>query len=531
MAAPASFEDTIRRHLAAFYSWLGQLRVDYGGPTDFPDGFPFKASYPTRQNFPILRTMATRERAFATVVDLLVHHGWIDTGTAAEIRTKAADFAVLPLPVVTYEKGDPEIDSTAGSVPKRFARSFFNQATLKWESHQWPGTYWLPIRATFWCSKRYTEAFMQEWVFSQLGKLGAADREVLIPVEHLSPWNTQWQALQLEGVADQSELEGDPLARQIRYEISFRLRMLHFRPDVIQDEPVNVSAVPITLAHEGDTSEVNPFDRTPDVPHFPGASDNLYLQYYSGDQIAANWPRTGSATVREGDAAPEDVPVSSVIRGTVRTVQDRIGITNRPVRIDATPHDIAILSVALRYKSTAEVGLKLFQRPGNEAPVTWTLARGVVLPASSSWVDLQFLTLVDDPIFTLLWEGRAIAADLSFADVSVRHLFSGARQLATGTGPGLFGTTKHSWNGLDRATSYLVVVLTASTGQHEVRLDDDDVTPTHTLTRVFDADNEVGYAEVVQPRAGSIAVSLPSGLVPTAVFIQPYAGALRPRLT
>jgi len=530
MATPASYEDTIRRHIAAFYSWLGTLRVDYGGPTDFPDGFPFKASYPTRLNFPILRTMATRERSFATVVDLLVHHGWIDVGTAEEIRQKAGDFAVLPLPIVTYERGDPEIDTTAASVPKRFARSFFNQSTLKWESHQWPGTYWLPIRATFWCSKRYTEAFMQEWLFSQLGKLGAADREVLIPVEHLEPWNTQWQALQLDGVADQSDLEGDPQARAIRYEISFRMRMLHFRPDVIQDEPVNVASVPTTIAHHGDTSEVNPFERAPDVPHFPGMSDNLYTKYYSGDAIAEKWPRSGGATVRAGDTNPDDVPIDSVIRGTVRSVQDQIGIANRPVRIDAAPHDVAILSVALRYKSTAEVGLRLFQRPGNESPVAWTLAREVVLPATSLWVDLQFLTLVDAPIFTLSWEGRAILADLSFADVSVRHLFSGARQSATGTGPGLFGTTKHSWNGLDRSTSYLVVVLTASAGQHEIRLEDDDVTPLHTLARTFDADSEVGYVEVVQPRAGSVAISLPPGLVPTTVFLQPYAGGLRPRL-
>ena len=530
MAAPASYEDTIRRHVAAFYSWLGNLRVDYGGPSDFPSGFPFAASYPTRQNFPILRTMATRERAFATVVDLLVHHGWISTGTADEIRNRAGDFAVLPLPIVTYEKGDPEIDQTAASVPKRFKRSFFNQTTLKWESHQWPGTYWLPIRATFWCSKRYTESFMQEWLFSQIGRVGVADREVLIPVEHRSPWNTQWQALQLESLSDQSELEGDPLARAIRYEVSFRLRMLHFRPDVEQDEPVNVASMPITLAHPGDTTEVDPFERLPDVPHNPGASENLYTQYYSGDVIASKWPRAGSATVVAGNTYPEDVDPDSVIRGTVRSVTDRIGIANRPVRIDTAPHDIAILSVALRYKSTAEVGLKLAQRAGSEDPTVWTLARGIVLPATSAWRDLQFLTLVDQPIFTLLWEGRAIQADLSFADVSIRHLFSGSRTPATGTSPGLFGTTKHSWNGLSRSTSYLVVALTNSTGKHVVRLEDDDVTPTHTLDRTFDADNEVGYVEVVQPRFGSVALSLPPGFVPTLVFLQPYAGALRPRL-
>lgn len=530
MAAPASYEDTIRRHIAAFYTWLGQLRVDYGGPSDFPDGFPFKTAYPTRQNFPILRTMATRSRAFATVVDLLVHMGWINTGTAAEIRQQAGAFAVLPLPIVTYERGDPEVDTVAASVAKRFPRALFNQTTLKWESHAWPGTYWLPIRATFWCSKRYTEVFMMEWVMSQLGHLGLADREVLIPVEHREPWGTMLHALQLESISDQSDLEGDPQARQIRYEISFRLRMLHFRQDVVQDEPVNSASLPVALGLADDTTEVDPFDRVPDLAGTLGASENLYTQYYSGDAIAAKWPRSGAATVRAGDTAPVGVPVSTSIRGTVRALADRIGISNRPVRIDAIPHDIAILSVALRYKSTAEVSLALSQRLGSEVPTTWTLAREVALPAASDWVDIHFFTLVDAPIFTLLWEGRAITADLSFVDVMVRHVFSLPRVLATGTGAGLFGSTKYSWNGLDRSRSYLVIALTSVTGQFVVRVEDDDVTPAHVIERVFDATREIGYVEVVQPRAGSVAISLPAGFSPTAVFLQPCAVSMRPRL-
>ena len=109
MATPASWENTLRIHDDALFRWLGKLRVDYGGPSDFPATFPFAASYPTRNNFPILRTMATRQRAWASVLDLLVGMRWIDSGTAEQIRASAGDFAVLPLPVCVYERGDPEI--------------------------------------------------------------------------------------------------------------------------------------------------------------------------------------------------------------------------------------------------------------------------------------------------------------------------------------------------------------------------------------------------------------------------------------
>lgn len=529
MAAPASLEDTIYRHLAAFYAWLGGLRVDYGAPSDFPAGFPFVQSYPTRQNHPILRTLATRQRAFASVVDLLVSTGWINDGTAAQIREKAGDFAVLPLPIVTYERGDLEVDTTAASVPKRFARSHFNQATLKWESHPWPATYWLPIRATFWCSKRYTEFFVQEWLLSQFGKLGVADREVLLPVQHVVPWGTQWQAMQLEGFADQSDLEGDPLARQIRFEVSFRLRLLHFRANVTSHDPVNVTELSARVIGPDHPVEVDVLEVPADAWKLAQVSDNLYTRYYVGDDIESKWPRAGAATVTAVTAAPADLDPATVVSGTVRTVQDRVGIANKPVHIAAVPHDLALLSVALRYTATAEVTLKLAQRAGDEVPTVWRTVREVVLPASP-WRDVQFFTVMDEPIFTLLLEGRAITSTVQFADVDVRHVFSLTRLVPSSVSPGVFGTTKHSWVGLDRNLSYVVVCVPSSpTGTHTVRVEDDDVDPRNTLSRVFDATREVAFMEVVQPRSASVSISLPSSLTPSTLYLHPYAGTHRTR--
>lgn len=531
MATPASYEDTLRRHQAGFFNWLGGLRVDYGNATDFPDGYPFKGSYPDRNNFPILRTFATRDRAFATVVDLLVSMGWINVGTAAEIRKKAGDFPVLPLPVCTIERGDPELDPMAASVPKKFSRSHLNQATGEWESHPWPGTYWLPIRCTFWCSKRYTEAFIYEWIHAQLGKVGAADREVFIPIVHREPWGTMIHALQLEGTSDLSELEGENEARAVRFEVSFRLRMLHFRPNIESAPPANVSAASITLAQLGDSSETDLADQTPEVPATPGVSDNLYTQYYFGDEIASKWPRAGGAIVQQSTIAPVDEPLIHTIAGVVRAVTDEIGVSNRPVFIDTAPNDLALLSVSMRYKASAELSLTLSQRAGTEAPTVWTQARSVTLAFAQSWVDFQYFTLVRQPIFSLSFVGRAISSTVWFTDVDIRHVFNRPRIEATGTGPGLFGGTKHSWNGLNRSLTYLVVVIPAApTGSWAFRLEDDDTQPAHVMTHLFSAVEELGFVEQMQPSSSSLALTLPAGFVASAIYIQPFLGALRPRL-
>lgn len=532
MAAPASYEDTLRRHDVAFYKWLGGLRVDYGAPADFPTDFPFVTSYPTRQNFPILRTQATRERAFATVVDLLVSMGWINSGTADQIRQKAGDFAVLPLPVAVIERGDYEIDTQAASVPKRFFRSYFNQATLKWESHPWPATYFLPYRVTFWCSKRYTEAFMREWVMAQLGKLGAADNEVLIQVEHREPWGTQWQKLQYESSSDLSDLEGD-LPRAIRYELSFRLRMLHFRPNIESNDPVNAVQTPIHLGQIGDVPGADPFATVADEPNDPQTSDNLYLQYYSGDEIARSWPRDGLATANSANVYPPGGDISRVVRANLRAVTDHVGIANRPVYLGASPSNVAIMSVSARYTATAEVAIRTWQRAGTESPTAWSSARSVTLPPTwpTFWRDFQFFTLLDQPIFSLEWEGRAIQSTVHFTDVSVKHIYSRTRLSPSGSSAAPFSTTLHTWNGMTIHQSYLVVVIPATySGQWTIRVADDEQSPQHIITRTFDAATERGFVELIQPKSGSIALTLPADMAPAAVFVQPYFGVFSARL-
>ncbi len=528
MSLPHSYEDMVRRHDQAFFNWLGGLHVDYGTPATLDPNFPVSGVWPTRLNFPILRVMASPSRAFAPLVNLLVSQGWI---SGADAATLANDIAVLPLPVATIERGDPEIDPTSTSVPKAFRRSRFNQETQLWESHRWPGVYYTPYRVTFWCAKRYTEAFLREWIMSQLGRLGVADSEVLIQVDHRDPWNKQWQNLRFEGLSDLSDLEGDA-QRMLRFEASFRLRTLHMRPDVATSDYLNAVQAPQTFLQSGDGSDTDAFDRDADLSNAPSISDNLFTPYYTTAQdIAAKWPRTGGATVRRSPIAPADGKVEDTLELSVRAVTDGVGIVNKPVFLTAaSPDNYALLSVAMRYRATAEVSLRIEERTG-VTPAVWTPVRSVVLAERTAWTDFQFFTLLDQPIFGLDLLGQAIASTVHLTDVSVRHVYAQPRISATGSSLGYNGGTLFTWNGLPTHQSYLLVVVpSAFSGTWSVRIEDDESSPNNVITRLFNAAAERGLVELIQPKASSIGVTLPSGFTAADLYLQPYYAGTRARL-
>lgn len=531
MSVPHSYENSLRIHDKAFYDWLGGLRVDYDGSAGIHPEFPEAASYPVRKGFPILRTMATRMRAFATIVDLLVAQNWITGNTASELRQKASDFSVLPLPIATFERGDPTPDLQSVSVPKRFRRSRFNQETGQWENHPWPGIYLLPYTVTFWCIKRYTEAYVREWLMSQIGRLGVNDSEVLIPVEHSAPWGTQFQALRLEGTADQSDLEGEN-PRYIRFEASFVLRFLHMRPFVEEGDYLNAVQTPIHFPRVEDGVTTDAFSRTADIECVPTRSFNLFEPFYTSDSdIASKWPRAGNATVARSKIAPVGVSPLDVLRADVRTVTDRVGIVEKPVLIPEAPNDRAILSVAMRYRSTAEVSLAMHQKPGTNSPSVWTPIREVTLAASNDWRDIQFFTLADQHIVSLVVQGRAIDADFWFTEVDFRHVFNVTPTLPTTSTTGFGGGTKHIWSGLQRPQSYLVVAIPDSpTGSWEMRTQDDDASPTATAIRTFDATAEKGFVEIMQPAGSTLALTVPAGFPSATFYIQPYIGGFRGRI-
>lgn len=226
MAAPYSYENTIRTHDEAIRTWLQKFRVDYG-----------EINGQNRDNSPVITVFAAPHRAFAATVDQLVAQGWVTEADPAISRARATyEWPVLPLPIITIDRDDPIISNELACVPGEFSFGAFDEATGIWTPYPFPLHYLTQYRITVWSEKRYTHAHFMEWLLGELGHRGCWQRECLIPVVHAEPWGTMLQALRYQGSADLSDLEGFD-ARHIRSQVSFTLRTWFFKtvnpnPDV-----------------------------------------------------------------------------------------------------------------------------------------------------------------------------------------------------------------------------------------------------------------------------------------------------------
>lgn len=240
MSAPHTLEDSLRVHDAAFVTWLGGLHVDY--PVD-PDG-----NWDQRLDSPIIIVNVPPSRVFASVVDTLVRVGWFKTeATAAAMRQKAASISVLPLPLATWTRSDPQPDLSLAGTAKtvRFADNPDGSANVQ----LFPQHYFTDYAVNFWCHKQYTAAFVREWVYSQLGGPGACQTETYIPVVHAPPWGTKIHALRFAGSADQTSIEGfDPPYRRFSFNFSLRTWVMRRPPartrQVVGAVHLNVQSFP-----------------------------------------------------------------------------------------------------------------------------------------------------------------------------------------------------------------------------------------------------------------------------------------------
>ena len=524
MSAPHSLENTLRVHDRAIYNWLSNLRVDYG-----------EIAGTTRNNHPILRVMATPQRAFATVVDLLVYMNWIEGADAAEMKQNAKNnFAVLPLPVITFERGDYNVDPDHQGVPKVFMRGRFNQLTGVWEQHQWPGMWEVPYTLTFWSIKRYTEAYVREWFLSQIGRVGVGDSEVLIPVEHAEPWGTLQHALRINSTGDQSDLEGDE-PRYIRFSVDLTLKMRHFRAVEVENPFITSIQTPIHLSQLNDGVTVESAGTAPDVEDSPQVSFNLYREFVFSDRdIPTEWPKAGNATVVRSPLTPAR-PNGSYLKMSVTQRTDIVDLVNKAVYLPEAPNDRAVLMVAFRYRSDRPFRVNVSQRDGTE-PATWSTARVITVDASTSWRWCQFFTMLTESIFDVSIEGPGGSqlTTVYIGDIQVRHAFTPTAVIdPIGSGIGVGGGTKYVFGGLNSSTSYLVVVQPDVLGasQWTIRAEDDQSSPAHVLKRTFDETAELGYAELLSPVSRSIALTLPVGFPSSTVYAQPYTAGLLGRHT
>ena len=527
MSAPHSFEDTIRIHDIGFFNWLGTLRVDYGtvGGED-------------RSDFPILRVFASPERAFAQVTDLLVRMCWIDGATAADMRDNADRFAVLPLPVVSIQRGDPLPDPELRGTPKVFRQRWLNLRTGQWERHPFPGHYRTPYTATFWMKKRYTEAYIREWIMAQLGLVGMAENEVLIDITHQDPWALMPQALRFDGWSDLSDLEGEG-QRYIRVEVSFNLRTWFFR-NVDQPED-DIQAIGFSTSVEStrqDRLNEGGVDSQSPAPE-DIQSENLHVVNVPTIHIPTIMLTTGDAAVQAGIIAPEGQPIVREDLNMQVTVQaDTVELGEWPLVTDAD--GVAIYGYNFEYLTKdGQVEMEVLQRESVAAPATPDVivsADSFVLPQTSKWERFHRFTVLrglNGPAAvadrtTLITRFAGIPnqpeQDLHLHRIGVRRITSQTKVAATTVTPG-GGETLYEWTGLAKRPYLVIIVLATTSGGSGIVVAEDDLsTPKFQVDRALDATVNAGAAFLIQPDRDSLALHVPDSITVEDVYVHQFLG-------
>jgi hypothetical protein len=501
VADPYSFESTIRIHDRAFYDWLGSFRVDYG-----------TINGQDRNAFPVLRVFASPHRAFADTVDFLVKEGWINSGQSDADRAKAtSDWPVLPLPIVTIDRDDPIISNELANIPAVFRNYFTDPATGRFVQHPYPLHYITTYRATFWCIKRYTQAFFFEWMMSNLGHLGANQREAYLPVQHAEPWGTINQSLEYLGSGDLSDLEG-PGSRHIRSQLSFRLRSWFFKnplnPSGDGGEPVYAIQNQIGnvgVDSTGQAVELDVYDSTvSDVAE----TANLAWDYPNDEDRVE-----GAATATGTSEAGLDI--------TVDSVADKALIT-APLTIE-TPSYPAIVSFHNVVSGTGEFDLVVEQTDLGTAPVFTPVFRRRVAPSELQVQGTHDFTIVGQKAYAVKIQGVGSPADVRIGNVQVRQVFRQPRipysnVLDLGT------EIAHDWHNLERRP-YLVVGL-VSNGAGVVQSFNDPTATTAQRTQDVDAATNLGFAMLTMPDASRVRLVVPKTLTLSTFWLQVFDGRI-----
>jgi len=218
MAVPHTFEDFIRVHDRAIYDWLGGLLVDYS--YQLPN-------QPTvvRKQQSIIRAFSSPQRAVAEVADLLIRQqsDLLEGVTDIDKYASGNNFPVQLLPAVTIDRPSRFTRDVSHTTVANSQRFCIDPVTGAYIIVREPIAYNVEYEVNFWMHKRYTEAYITEWIESQFGRIGLDNDERYINVTHRDPIGTTRQSLKLMSSADLSNLEGDT-QRFIRFQYIFQLR-------------------------------------------------------------------------------------------------------------------------------------------------------------------------------------------------------------------------------------------------------------------------------------------------------------------
>lgn len=526
MSVPYNFEDTMRKHDAAVYSWLDGLCLDYNG-----------INGEDRKNVPILRVFSAPHRAFAQAYDLLVKMGWAAGGSDEAARiTAQADWATLPLPFCTIDRDYPMLTPELGASALQYERSFRDPETGDWVVLPYPLHALTTYRLTFWSLKRYTEAFILEWLYTRFGARGAGNRELYLPVYHAHPFNAQLHSFRWIGTADSGDAEGEN-PRYLRMTVSALLRTWFMRgdwPSARREPPV----------HAIQRSAYSVEDCAPTSSWW--GSGNLWTPRSTTDPTSlARWPRRGDALVSSNGARgvtvtlsdPSDdvellnlgttlgasgyqvvgiaASLSSTAQGTVALLQTSADPT--PYRVPAMP--VVYQGVASAITSTFDPVLLSVELEGDVYPgqEVWSLD----VPVSESESFHEF-TLSRGKRFELRVRGDP--GVMEFPRLDVRTVFETTHVVQSSITDG--GASWHyDWTGLE-SRAYLVVVILQQPTVAGVSLVfyDDATAPVFSKSRMTSTTASIGVVGLIQPLSSTLRVTIPKTVTVLEAYVMTFDG-------
>lgn len=505
MAAPYSFEPTIRIQDKAVYDWLGGFLVDY--VIEDPETKRILVNQP---QVPVIRTVSSPDRAFATVVDQLVSKGWIDGSSDATKRAKAEyDWAVLPLPVVTIDRDEPTPSNLLQMPPTSF-RTMFLDSQGRYIPVAAPLHYITVYRLTFWSNKRYTHSHFMEWILGQQGLPGAGPQEVYIPVQHEAPWGTILHALRYTESANLSSLEGDD-PRYIRTQLAFTLRSWLFR--ALPDETRSVDSI-YTIGADV-ASNIDGANPQESVPFQPSATLNLYTNPYPAYLLPTAWPKYGAATVEAAGSAPQSTIVATLTTGAT----DRVPLVQKLSTLGTDGR--AYLSLGMTFRSIGSFAIELRQSAIDGTGETVVRRRVIPADPDDQWRNIHMFSSVTGAKFEWSIVSSGSATVVTTSTIDARQL----RDVTTLT-PTTYSTVGsdviYSWNTLSNQPYILYATPYSGSGTITA-----GSSAGFSLTRTTSADHttDASIGLLVMPIGTVAALKVPTALGVSAVFAVPFDGA------
>lgn len=478
--SPYLYENTIRKLDEAVFNWLGAFKVDYG-----------TLAGTERNGFPLLRVFASPHRAYAETANMLVAQGWI-AGDSPEVQRINAtyDWTVLPLPVVSIERDDPIISNELSASATHVPRARYNYETKEWETDPYPLHYLTQYRLTFWCEKQYTRAAFMEWILSQIGRAGAAQSEMYLPIEHPVPYGKQLHQWRYLGSGNMSDLEGSD-ARHLRSMLSFTLRSWAFRKPDFSAPAVHTTAVE---SHANDDQET--------FPESVGwGTNNLF--------ILGKSPRCGE-TVGAATAVKDD---AALFAASLKTSDDRVILTS-PEAVPGTAGR-SVWSVVVDAEGSAAWAAEVTQLDddGAETPVASVPMPGVRM------ISHNFCVATEGEVRVSIAPAGILPATVRLFAADVRQVRDGARIVPTSYAR-VGAVIRYQWDYLERRP-YLVIAARES-GDGIVSVYDDVAAPEHTRSALID--DLPGFALLTMPKASTVALDIPDDVKLLAVYVQVFDG-------